>query len=212
MLRLSFYTGGIAETNGWVLETPAGALVFDAPEGMSEWLREKQIKPAALVLTHQHFDHVLDARPIKDEHGCPIYAFAPYSKDLTLENLLPSAASMGFGVKPYVVDHLLEGQESVSLAGIDWQIFHIPGHSPDSLCFYSAEHEVVFAGDVLFAGSVGRTDFPGGSGERLLAGIVRKLLPLPDQVRVFPGHGPETTIGIERAENPYLQGLSRRPV
>jgi glyoxylase-like metal-dependent hydrolase (beta-lactamase superfamily II) len=212
MLRLSFYTGGIAETNGWLLETSIGAVVFDAPEGITDWLGEQQIKPIALVLTHQHFDHVLDAQRIKDEHGCPIYAFAPYSKDLTLESLLPAAASMGFGVMPYVVDHLLEGQASMSLAGIEWQIFHIPGHSPDSLCFHSAEHEVVFAGDVLFAGSVGRTDFPGGSGERLLAGIARRLLTLPDQVRVFPGHGPETTIGTERAENPYLQGLSRRPV
>lgn len=207
MIRLSFYTGGIAETNGWVLETEAGTLVIDGPEGMSEWLEQKQIKPVALLLTHQHFDHVLDAARIKREHGCPIYAFADYSKDLTLETLLPAAASMGFAVEPYQVDEVLEGQKSVEIAGIPWRLFHVPGHSPDSLCYYSEADGLLFGGDVLFAGSVGRTDFPGGSGELLIAGIARKLFTLPDQVRVFPGHGPETTIGIEKEENPYLQGL-----
>lgn len=205
MLNLSFFTGGIAQTNGWVLSTPAGVLVVDAPEGMASWLEEQNLKVAALFLTHQHFDHVLDAKVIKERHGCPIYSFAGHSKALTLETLLSAATGMGWAVEPYEVDHLLEGKESVELAGISWKLFHIPGHSPDSLCLYDAEGGVLFGGDVLFAGSIGRCDFPGGSMKTLVQGIREKLLPLPDETRIFPGHGPETTVGEERADNPYLE-------
>lgn len=205
MLNLTFFTGGIAQTNGWVLSTPAGVLVFDAPEGMADWLDEKQIRVAALILTHQHFDHVLDAAAIKARHECPLYAFAPHSKSLTLETLLSAATGMGWAVEPYTVDHLLEGKDSLQAVGIDWQLFHVPGHSPDSVCFYSKADGLLFGGDVLFAGSIGRCDFPGGSMKMLVQGITDKLLPLPDGTRVFPGHGPETTIGDERTNNPYLE-------
>ena len=204
MLKLSFFTGGIAETNGWVLETPAGTLVVDAPEGFAGWLQQRQLKPAALLLTHQHFDHVMDAALIKSQHGCPIYAFAPHSTDLTLETLMRAATGMGWAVTPYEVDHLLKGETSAVIAGIEWHLQHVPGHSPDSLCYYNADLGLLFGGDVLFAGSIGRCDFPGGSMEQLLEGISEKLMILPDATRVLPGHGPETTIGSERLENPYL--------
>ncbi len=205
MLKLSFFTGGIAETNGWVLETPAGALLVDAPEGFAAWLERRALQPLALLLTHQHFDHVMDAALIQSQYDCPIYAFAPHSTDLTLETLMRAATGMGWAVPAYVVNHPLEGQTALRLGGIEWQLFHVPGHSPDSLCFYSAEHDMLFGGDVLFAGSIGRCDFPGGSMPQLLQGIADKLLGLPDATRVFPGHGPETTIGEERLGNPYLQ-------
>jgi glyoxylase-like metal-dependent hydrolase (beta-lactamase superfamily II) len=207
MFKLSFFTGGIAQTNGWVIETSDGVLAVDAPEGFADWLAKRSIKLAALYLTHQHFDHVMDAAQIKRDHGCPVLAFADYSKKLTLEALFGAVTGTGLSVEPYQVDTTLEGQDTIRLVGTDWQLLHVPGHSPDSLCLYSADQALLFGGDVLFADSVGRTDFPGGSGELLLAGIARKLFPLPDQVRVFPGHGPETTIGIEKEENPYLQGL-----
>lgn len=205
MLNLTFFTGGIAQTNGWVLTTPAGALVFDAPEGMADWLDKKQLRVSALLLTHQHFDHVLDAAAIQKRHQCPVYSFAEHSKSLTLETFLGTMTGMGWAVEPYRVDHLLEGQDSLRVCEIEWQLFHVPGHSPDSVCFYSAAHGLLFGGDVLFAGSIGRSDFPGGSMKQLVQGIAEKLLPLPDATRVFPGHGPETTIGDERDSNPYLE-------
>jgi hydroxyacylglutathione hydrolase len=207
MLTLSFYTGGIAQTNGWLLETPAGVVAVDAPEGFARWLEERGIRLQALFLTHQHFDHVLDAAQIQRKHGCHLYAFAAHSRQLTLEALFNMATGMGFSVEPYSVDEILEGRSRITVAGIDWQLMHVPGHSPDSLCFYDQADSLLFGGDVLFADGIGRTDFPGGSTRQLLSGIAEKLLVLPDDVRVFPGHGPETTIGDERASNPYLQDL-----
>lgn len=204
MFTLTYFTGGIAQTNGWLFETADGVIGVDAPEGFAAWLARRKIKLSALFFTHQHFDHVMDAARIKEEHQCPLYAFSPHSRDLTLETLFSVASGMGFSVDPYQVDEILEGKPSINVAGMDWRLLHIPGHSPDSLCYYNEAEGLVFGGDVLFAGSVGRTDFPGGSGVQLLAGITKKLLVLPDSVRVFPGHGPETTIGDERVNNPYL--------
>ena len=201
MFEISTYTGGIAETNGWVVKTEAGTILIDAPEGISAWLAAQGIKLEALLLTHQHFDHVMDAGLIQKEQGCPVYAFSAYSKGLTLETLMGS----DFAVNPYSVDHVLDGKGSLSLAGWDFRLLHVPGHSLDSVCFHSAEHGLLFGGDVLFAGSIGRTDLPGGSTKQLLTGIATKLLVLDDSTRVFPGHGPETTIGDERGSNPYLE-------
>jgi len=158
-------------------------------------------------LTHQHFDHVMDAAKIQREHECPVLAFADYSRKLTLEALFGAVTGTGLSVEPYQVDKTLESDATVQLVGTEWQLLHVPGHSPDSLCLYSAHQALLFGGDALFAGSVGRTDFPGGSQRQLLAGIASKLLVLPDEVRVFPGHGPETSIGDERQGNPYLQDI-----
>lgn len=204
MLKLCFFTGGIAQTNGWLLETSEGALAFDAPEGMARWLRLRGVKLTALLLTHQHFDHVQDAAAVKAEHGCPLYAFAPHSRTLTLEELFGVATGMSVSVPPYLVDHVLEGQSAVSLAGLTFDLKHVPGHSPDSVCFHAAEQGILVGGDVLFAGSIGRCDFPGGSQRQLVQGIADKLMTLPDATRVLPGHGPETTIAAEREDNPYL--------
>jgi len=157
-----------------------------------------------LLLTHQHFDHVQDAAAVKVEHGCPIHAFAPYSRALTLEDLFGVATGMSVSVPPYTVDHLLEGQETLSVAGLTFDLKHVPGHSPDSVCFHAAEQGILVGGDVLFAGSIGRCDFPGGSQQQLVQGIAEKLMTLPDAIRVLPGHGPETTIAAERSDNPYL--------
>ena len=205
MFRLSTFTGGMAETNGYLFQTGSASLIFDAPEGMADWLRGKNVRPDALVLTHQHFDHVLDAARIKEEHGCPILAFAPFSRDLTLERLFGAVTGSQFSVDEFSVDQVLEGGENVAAGGLDWKLLHIPGHAPDSLCFHQPELAIVFGGDVLFLDGVGRTDFPGGSGPLLISGILSKLLTLRDDTRVYPGHGPDTTISRERAENPFLQ-------
>jgi glyoxylase-like metal-dependent hydrolase (beta-lactamase superfamily II) len=117
---------------------------------------------------------------------------------------MEAATGMRLVVEPFQVDELLEGKSEIEAAGVSWRMEHIPGHSPDSITFYCREEHVLFAGDVLFAGSIGRTDFPGGSMEELVQGIEEKLLPLPDETRVLPGHGPETSIGDERMNNPYL--------
>jgi len=204
MFTLSHFTGGIAQTNGFLLQNKLGAIVVDAPEGMAKWIATQGIKLTALLLTHQHFDHVMDAAELARNHACPIYAFAPYSTDLTLEKLYAAFTGSGVRVPPFVVTDLVADQAEFLTIGLSWQVLHVPGHSPDSICFHSKDDETLLGGDVLFRDGVGRTDFPGGSWKRLLHGIQQKLLPLPDATQVYPGHGPATTIGRERQANPFL--------
>jgi hydroxyacylglutathione hydrolase len=177
----------------------------DAPLEMEKWLENQGIEPVAVLVTHQHFDHVQAVAALAERWACPVYSWRAFSRDLTLERLAGRGEIALFHVPEFGVTQLLEGQKSFSLLGMDWQLFHVPGHSPDSVCFYQPELGLLFGGDVLMAGGIGRCDFPGGSMEQLLTGITQKLLPLPGLTRVLPGHGPETTINEERETNPYLQ-------
>lgn len=204
MLTLSHFTGGIAQTNGWLLRLADQAIAIDAPEGMSAWLSAQGVKLNALLLTHQHFDHVLDAAAIAAAHACPVIAFAPYSPDLTLERLFGISAGISFSVTPFTVTELVTESSTLNLLGTSWSVLHVPGHSPDSICFHSPTTGHLFGGDVLFRDGIGRTDFPGGSTRTLLSGIQIKILTLQDETQVHPGHGPSTTIARERLQNPFL--------
>jgi hydroxyacylglutathione hydrolase len=204
MPAIDTYTGGIAATNGHLLSLPTGVFLVDAPEGVAEWVAGRGVRVDALLLTHQHFDHVQDAAAIQGAHGCPIYAWSDFSRDLTLERLFGAVTGMSLSVPEFTVDTVLEGRPMVIIGGQPWRLYHVPGHSEDSVAFHLEEEGILFGGDILFQGSVGRTDFPGGSFERLAKGIEAKLWPLPDGTRVFPGHGPETTIGREKRENPFI--------
>ena len=206
MMEISDFTGGMAATNGYLVRVEAGTLVVDAPEGMAGWLRRQNVKVDALLLTHQHYDHIQDAAQIQREHGAPLLAWAPCSKDLTLVELMEMMTGLPLEVPPFVVDQLLEGKAGIEVCGVRFELEHIPGHSTDSVAFIAKEHRTVFGGDVLFAGSVGRADLPGGDMELLVQGIQDKLMVLPDDFEVHPGHGPTTSIGEERLHNPYLQG------
>jgi glyoxylase-like metal-dependent hydrolase (beta-lactamase superfamily II) len=201
-MQISKFTGGLVQTNGYLVESQDGKnFLVDAPSGITEWLGEKEIGVDAVYLTHQHYDHVEDVAALRGM-GVKVYAWADYSKELTLE-----AFASGWGlpaVAPYVVDALISEGEN-EMFGTKAKVSHVPGHSADSLTFYIPEAGVAFAGDALFAGSVGRCDLPGGSFEQLLEGITRELLCLPDETRVLSGHGGETTIGRERATNGYLR-------
>ncbi|MBL9179152.1 MAG: MBL fold metallo-hydrolase [Verrucomicrobiaceae bacterium] len=204
MTENSTYTGGIAATNAHLLRLTGGAILVDAPEGTAAWLRGQKARVDVLLLTHQHFDHVMDAAAIQAEHGCRVCAFAPFSRELTLERLVATMSRTSLRVPAFEVDELLEGRDTLEAADETWRLYHVPGHSPDSVCFHLEREQFVFGGDVLFLDGIGRTDFPGGSTSLLLSGIAEKLLPLPDATRVFPGHGDDTTIGRERLENPFL--------
>jgi hydroxyacylglutathione hydrolase len=204
MLTLSHFTGGIAQTNGWLVQLAGHAIAIDAPEGMATWLAARDIRLDALLLTHQHFDHVLDAAAIAASHACPVIAFAAYSTDLTLERLFGISTGISLSVPPFNVTHLVTESSSLDLLGSAWSILHVPGHSPDSICFHAPSTGHLFGGDVLFRDGIGRTDFPGGSSRTLLHGIQSKILTLPDDTQVHPGHGPSTTIARERLQNPFL--------
>jgi glyoxylase-like metal-dependent hydrolase (beta-lactamase superfamily II) len=118
---------------------------------------------------------------------------------------LETMIGMPCDLDPYQIDHLLEGAIDINLPELSVTILHVPGHSPDSLCFLIEGHPLLVGGDVLFNGGIGRTDFPHGDHDLLISGIKEKLWQLADETQVLPGHGPTTTIGIEKATNPFLQ-------
>lgn len=196
------FTGGFVQTNGYLFQTPDGSwIAVDAPAGMAAWLRSRDIVPAALLLTHQHYDHVEDAAAVA-AMGAKIHAWFPYSTDLTLEEMMRSYG-MPVEVPPFAVDELLEGRGTLEIGGCKMELAHVPGHATDSVTFFLRESGELYSGDTLFAGSIGRADLPGGDPKLLIDGIRGKLFTLPEPTVVYPGHGPATTIGAERAGNPY---------
>jgi len=200
-MKISCYTGGMVQTNGYLVESTKGNFLVDAPKGISGWLEEKGVRLDELYLTHQHYDHVEDVAALQAT-GVKVLAWAEYSKDLTLESF---GSSWGLPeVAEFKVDELISEGEC-SLFGQKVLVSHIPGHSSDSISFYLEDEKTLFAGDVLFAGSVGRCDLPGGSFDNLLSGIREKLLALPDETRVLSGHGSETKIGREKVSNGFLR-------
>jgi glyoxylase-like metal-dependent hydrolase (beta-lactamase superfamily II) len=207
MISPRVFTGGDLATNGYLLEGKEGVICFDAPEGMARELMRSEIKPVALLLTHGHFDHMWDSFLIQEDHHCPVFIHK-HDEAMVLD---PSYVKM-FGVVPPIrspsqvenFDVPEQGAAKFVCAGEEFQIFHIPGHSPGSVAFYHPGWGVLISGDTLFCGGVGRWDLPGGSRTALLQGLRTHLVPLPPETRVYAGHGPRTTIGHERETNPYL--------
>lgn len=201
-MKITTYTGGFVQTNAFLIESPDGNLLIDAPAGVTAWLAGRGVRVDDVLLTHQHYDHVEDAAAMRAA-GAKLHAFAPYSQELTLE--APARQwGMPIRVTPYEIDVLFDLSKPLELAGRTIELAHVPGHSTDSVTFHFPGENVLFGGDTIFAGSIGRTDLPGGDTRQLLEGIDRHLLVLPPETRVFPGHGPDTTIGEEARSNPFL--------
>ncbi|CAG1066127.1 Hydroxyacylglutathione hydrolase GloC [uncultured bacterium] len=170
--------------------------------------RERGVKVRCVLNTHGHFDHVGADAAIKAAFGAPV---AIHPDDAPL---MADAHEHGifFGVstpKQPEPDMLLKDGQAVEFGGLRLRVIHTPGHTRGGICLYIEDGKILFTGDTLFAGSVGRTDFEGGSMDDLMASITRKLLPLGDEVRVLPGHGPESTIGEEKEINPFLAGIKK---
>ena len=197
------FCGGVFETNCFLLEAPEGPILFDAPDGACHWLEARGVQPKLLLLTHGHFDHVPDLAKIKRRFGCQIGCHADTVPMISDPDFF-RAAGFQLEVEPAEPDFLIEASASREFLGLNFQVLDVPGHSPGSLCFFSPENKLLIGGDVLFAGGVGRWDLPGGDGELLFDGIKTKLFPLGDDVTVLPGHGPATTIGVERRTNPFV--------
>lgn len=201
-MKISQFTGGLVQTNGYLVETPDGNFLIDAPEGIAKWVEKRGVRVDDVLLTHQHYDHVTDAAALQSL-GAKLHAYEDYSPELTLES--PARTwGLPISVVPYRIDHHFQVAASLTLAGLEIAMAHVPGHSLDSVTFFVKSQGVIFSGDTLFAGSVGRTDLPGGSTSLLMSGIKRNLLTLPAETRVLSGHGPGTTIGEELRHNPYL--------
>ncbi len=203
-MKLSTYTGGFCATNGYLVETPDGNLVIDAPDGIAAWLADRGVRADHVLLTHQHFDHVWDAAALQAT-GARLHAMEEYSDEFTLESL-SRKWGMPVPIAPYQIDFRLDpaAPPPLEICGLQFTLHHVPGHSQDSVVFHLPEHVLAFSGDTVFAGSIGRTDLPGGNHRQLLDGIARRLLTLPPHTRLLPGHGPATTVAAEAATNPYL--------
>jgi hydroxyacylglutathione hydrolase len=207
MISPHVFTGGDWATNGYLLEGKQGVICFDAPEGMARELMRSGLKPAVLLLTHGHFDHMWDSVLVQEDYHCPVYvheADAPMVLDTSYVKMFGIAQTIRppAHVKNYDVPE--GGSAKFFCAGEEFQVLHIPGHSPGSVAFYHAGWGVLISGDTLFCGGVGRWDLPGGSRAALLQGLRKHLVPLPPETRVYAGHGPSTTIGAELETNPYL--------
>ncbi|MBX9743327.1 MAG: MBL fold metallo-hydrolase [Chthoniobacterales bacterium] len=198
---ITCFTGGPVSTHAYLVSLPEGNLLIDAPEGAAAHFADIPI--SLLVLTHGHFDHVMDAAKIVRNQQCAV-AMHSVTEALLADRGLFKRYGLQIEIEPVkATQYLAEGKNKM-LLGRSFDIFEVPGHCPGSICLYDKENEMLFGGDVLFASGVGRWDFPGGDRELLLTGIRKKLFSLPYQTVVFPGHGPETSIGVEALNNPYL--------
>lgn len=163
-----------------------------------------KLKPACIVNTHGHFDHIAGNPMTSREYGCPVIM---HREDLFLVERAPSlSAIFGFTVEKIPEpDRMVEDNEMIEFGTLAVQAIHVPGHSPGSICLYSGPDSFLISGDVLFAGGVGRTDLMRGNHDELIRGINTRLMVLPRETVVYPGHGPTTTIGQEYDTNPFLK-------
>jgi hydroxyacylglutathione hydrolase len=207
-MDVQMFCGGLAETNGYLLIHEKKGLLIDAPEGMADWAEEhaSQSKTTlvGLLITHGHWDHIVDAVKIHKRLKIPMWIHED-SAILLETPSIQAPFNPYYQLEPCKADRHLGKESQAELDGFLFNLLFCPGHCPGSLCFHFPEKKWLFGGDVLFAGSVGRWDLPGGSQKELLGNIRSKLLVLPDDTEVFPGHGPTTTIGEERRTNAYIR-------
>ena len=201
--KFKVFTGGPLDTNAFFLETPSGNLLFDAPQGADAFFANQKID--WLLLTHGHFDHVMDAAKIQRRHGCRV-GFHPDTTVMVGDGSFFKKHGFDIEFEPITPDLLIEEGAVAGVGGFELLALHVPGHCPGSLCFYLPELKTLVGGDVLFRGGVGRWDLPSGDGPLLFEGIRTKVFALPGETVVLTGHGPETTVGHERATNPFVGG------
>jgi glyoxylase-like metal-dependent hydrolase (beta-lactamase superfamily II) len=206
-IKIDAFSLGPLQTNAYLLSRPdenKGIIIDPGMNPKSLLKRIDGMEIEAILLTHAHFDHIGGVDEIRKLKKCPVYLHDAEADWLTNANRNGSTKWPELG-GPIVTDpaeYALDEGQVLKLLGLELKVFHTPGHSPGSVSFLLGPH--LFGGDVLFRLSVGRTDLPGGRNEELMDSIHGKLFKLPDETIVYPGHGPKTTIGYERENNPYV--------
>ena len=198
------------QVNAYIVSKNGKSILFDAPNSneaellaIKGYLESINSELIAVVLTHGHVDHIVGCSELQNLFNIPVYM---HKDDLFLvENGKQMAMMFGFpwNEKPNI-SNLLESEGELDIEGIAFQSMHIPGHSPGSLVYYFTDDNAIITGDVIFHGSIGRSDLPGGDHNALITGIKSKIMTLSDDIKLYPGHGELTTVEFEKKNNPFL--------
>ena len=206
-----FVVGPVATNCYFIIQPSTKELLIVDPgasgKRLAQIAKEKDYTPIAILLTHGHFDHVdgiEDFIHFFHDREIPIYAFET-EKAILQDPDQNLSESIGEKRTSYHADHFLKDEETITLAGFSIKVLHTPGHTPGGCCFYFPDQKKLFCGDTLFAGSMGRTDFPGGNFHQLIKSIKEKCVPLPDDTTIYPGHEGRSTIGDEKKYNPFCK-------
>ena len=208
MIHYKRFTDGILGSNTYLLWDPDSreAAVVDAGNRiapLADLVREQKLTMKYIILTHAHFDHIMGLSDVMEDIKIPVYV---EEADLPMMMDGESNLSSGYMRGGYQFADAVpvrDGQQ-LQIAGFQFRVIHTPGHTPGGCCYYMEQEDVLFSGDTLFRTSVGRSDFPGGSASALVRSVKEKLLILPEETHVYPGHMEETTIGYEKRHNPFV--------
>lgn len=209
-VKLHVLPSGPIQTIGYLLSDAASgdAVLIDAPEGIlakiTPILAKEKCTLRELWLTHGHWDHTQDAAKIKRTTGAVVRAHRADQALIETPEVMSEFLMPGIVLEGVAIDHYVAGGEIFSALGVDFEVRHVPGHCPGNILFYQANGGVAFVGDALFNGGIGRWDLPGGDFPQLQASIREQIYSLPDDTIVLPGHGPRTTVGAEKASNPFV--------
>lgn len=211
MLEIRKFIVNPLQENSFVVSDETGKCIFIDPgfyfpeekNKLKKYISDNNLDPVMIANTHCHFDHIMGVEFLRNEYDIP---FLAHREDaIWVENAVEQGEMFGFRIEPVnMPDYFLTVNEPLKFGNSVLQIMHIPGHSPGHVVFYSEDDAVLISGDVLFYGSIGRSDLPGGDHRTLISNIKEKLFSLPAGVKVFCGHGPDTTIDRERSSNPFL--------
>jgi hydroxyacylglutathione hydrolase len=212
MIKVEKYIVNPLQENTWlVYDDSLECIIIDAgfhyrdeKEEIVSVIAENNLKPVKLINTHCHFDHMLGVEFLRDQYNIP---FLVHESDLFwVEKAVEQGEFFGFNMNPVSPpDGFIKAGEPLKFGNSSLDVIHVPGHSPGHVVFHAADDKFIIAGDVLFYGSIGRTDLPGGDYRTLITSINEKLFVLPDETIVYCGHGPETTIGFEKMNNPFMK-------
>jgi glyoxylase-like metal-dependent hydrolase (beta-lactamase superfamily II) len=205
-MNITVLTVGPVQTNCYILAQEGGSscVVVDPgeeAEKIAAYIKEKGLDCEAILLTHGHFDHITGVAELAATEHASVYAYEG-ERELMMDPAQNGCLMMGYEValEPEI---LLRDGQKILLAGIEFEVIHTPGHTIGGCCYYVEKEKALFAGDTIFMESVGRTDFPTGNSRQLMQSVREKVLVLPDEVRIYPGHGPDTSVGYEKQNNPY---------
>lgn len=211
-MNLYVLPAGPIQTNAYLLTAPelGEAVLIDAPGGIwtqiQPLLAKDKCELVELWLTHGHWDHTQGAAEVVSETGAKVRAHSDDQVLIETPEVMKAFMDRRIVLEPVKVDAWVEQGEELDVLGGTFEVRHVPGHCPGNVLFYNAVMQSAFVGDALFRSSIGRTDLPGGDFDQLEQAIREQIYSLPDETKVYPGHGPATTVGVERSTNPYVRG------